>query len=445
VKPFLYQAECLNEIDWFEGRSLVALEPGLGKTLLSLWWMLRHPGAFPAVVVCPASVKFVWEDEAAKVGIRARVLSGQTPRGRPSGKLIVINYDILRHWLPWLKRLKVQTVVLDECHLAANRTKRTAAVRKLCKGVPYVLALSGTPLVNRPIEMHTVLSILRPDEFGSRLIYANRYCDPQWTPYGRTYKGATNTTELHGRLASTCMVRRRKVDVLKDLPAKIRQVVPLLLSNQAEYDRAEEDFLGWLESVDEAKAQSAARAEAVVKVGYLLRLAARLKVPAVIGWIEDKLAEDDEKLLVFCRHRDVLDALRNHFSSQSVVIDGSVPSEKRKGIVEQFQKRDTIRICFANLQAAGTGLDGFQQVPGPVVFAEMGWTPGGMAQAEDRRHRIGAQGTVWCHYLVARGTVEDRLCKILREKQNVLDQVLDGGIIDGGLSVFDELIKGERR
>ena len=440
---FRFQAECVNEMEWFSSdagtRTLLAAEPGLGKTIMATAWLRAHREAWPAVVVCPASVKWVWEREGREGGLFPTVLEGAKADRTVDGEIaIVVNYDVLAVWLPVLRAARPRTVILDECHYCSSpKAKRTAAVVQLCRGVPNVLALSGTPMVNRPRELFSVLHLLRPDEFPRRWDFLYRFCDPKVTPWGVKFDGASNAEELNQLLLSTVMVRRTKIECLPDLPPKLRDTVPLPLSDPAEYERAEEDFLAWLRGIDEGKARRAAKVEAMAKVGYLLRLAAKLKMRAALNWIEDWLEESGEKLVVFGHHTDVLHGLTEKLSRWNpVLIDGSVPTGKRAALVDRFQADPDCRLFVGNIQAAGTGLT--LTAASTVAFVESSWRPGEVNQAEDRCHRIGTTEPVWCHHLVARGTMEDRQRRIIAEKQRMLDAVLDGVPSDAD-SAFDLL------
>ncbi len=440
-----FQRECLREVEWFGGRCLIAMEMGTGKTLVALEHLRRHPESLPAVVICPASVKYHWEREALRIGFRRPlVLEGRNTSGTDGSPLVpvlaIVNYDVLRDWLPVLKRWRPKTVVLDECHyLQSGRTRRTKAATELCKGIPGVLALSGTPLLNRPIELYPVLHLLRPKVWSSRWWFVQKYCNPRWTPWGWNYKGATNADELHESLSREVMVRRLKSDVLSELPPKLREVIPVPTSDPDEYRRADLDFAAWLHRQDPAKAKRSLKAEAMVKVGYLLRLAARLKLPAAVEWINDFLDGGDEKLVVFARHRAMIDGLRQGCRAKSVTVDGAVTGRKRAAMVDAFQTDSGVRLLLGNIQAAGVGIT--LTAACHVAFAEMAWRPGDHTQAEDRCHRIGTTRTVWSHYLVARGTVEEKLCGIVQQKQETLSAVLDGGRVEGDLDVLDLLLK----
>jgi len=446
MKPFPFQLETVKQIESsYNGRCLVALDMGLGKTLISLGFLRRNKNSFPAIIICPASVKYHWEREALEVlKIRPSILEGETPSPADDlfkrNKIVVINYDILHHWLPTLKKLKAQTVIIDESQKIANpKTKRTKAIKILCNGTPYILALSGTPLLNRPIELFPTLNILRPDSFNSRFSFAMKYCNPKRTPWGWDFNGASNLASLRGVLCKTCMIRKRKSEVMQELPDKIRKVIPISLSSYEEYRKAQEDFSNWLRRQDAAKAEKAGQAEALVKMGYLLRLVARLKLPYTVKWINEFLQDTDEKLVVFAVHRKMIAALERRCKSKSVVIDGSVIGRKRSYRVDQFQRDKSTRLLIGNIKAAGIGIT--LTAASVSAFAELSWVPGEHTQAEDRLHRISQKDTVWANYLIARNTIEEKLCRVIQRKQEIVSTTLDGSRVIGDLDVFNILMK----
>lgn len=443
MKPFPFQTECVRAIEQFAGRTLLSCSMGLGKSAMSLWYMAQNQ-TVPAVIVCPASLKWQWQAEVAKVlGWKAVVVEGTKPHGSLRGKVVVINYDILGGWLEELRKLKPALVILDECQYILNpQAKRTRNVGKLCRKVSHVLALSGTPLVNRPIELFPSLHILRPDVFPSRFAYGMEYCGGRRGRWGWEFKKATKTAQLHQLLVDTCMVRRRKEDVLGELPAKIRQVVPVELRNQAVYQEAEDDFIEWLRQQDPEAAERAAKAEAVTKAGYLLRLAARLKCKASVDWINNWLDAGDGKLIVFAVHRKMIEALQRRLKHKTVTVDGGVTGKDRNAAVLQFQNDPATRVLIGNVQAAGVGLN--LTAASSVVFVELPWQPGAVAQCEGRAHRIGQLQCVNIYFLVARGTVEEKRCHIIQKKQETLTFVLDGKAVAeeaDTFDVFDEFTK----
>jgi len=395
-------------------------------------------------VVCPASVKWQWEREARRILGRVRivVLEGRSTKGvHLNGvDLIIVNYDILKDWVLKLQLLKPKTVILDEVQATGNRTQKTAASRALCYRVPYVLGLSGTPLLNRPWELFNSLNIIRPDVFRNRFEFGHRYCDPKQTPWGWQYKGASHLDELHKILTENLMVRRRKEDVLPDLPAKVRRVITLPLRDEEEYQQASTDFLRWLAEKKPTRVVKAIKAQALVKVGYLLQLAARLKIRYAVEWINQFLEDTDEKLVIYAIHKQAIKALARTCKAKSVIIDGSVTGRKRLELVERFRKDRSIRLMIGNIRAAGTGIDGLQ-VASNVVFFELPWQPGAVLQAEDRIYRIGTTKEAWIWFMVAKDTIEVKLCKLLQQKQEILSSVLDGGEMVGDFDVFNKLIR----
>jgi len=443
--PYPYQLRGVRRIERFHGRALLADEMGLGKTLQALLWWKQHPEFQRTIVVCPAALKYNWEHEASlHIHTRAHVLEGSKPKRRARSllrnmpaPLIILNYDILKGWLDTLKDLQPDAVILDEAHYIKNRnTLRSKTIRKLCEGVPNIVALSGTPLTNRPSELWPVLNIIHPILYPSFFPYAQRYCSPKRTPWGWDFRGATRLNELHSNLKETLMIRRLKRNVLKDLPPKSRYVIPLEISNRKEYEEAVNNFLIWLSRLSTAKAKRAAKAERITQMGYLKRLAALLKLDAVINWIDSFLAESDEKLVIYGIHKAILAPIVKRYRPLSVFVDGSVPSKIRKNYVHQFQTNAKTRLFIGNIQAAGVGIT--LTAACTVTFIELPWTPGEVTQAEDRIHRIGQTQVASCYYLVARGTIEDHLCRILQSKQDVISAVLDGHHGET-LEVFDLL------
>lgn len=446
LKLYQYQEDTISSIDKFKGRALLALDMGLGKTLISLEWIRRHPDCRPVVIICPASLKHVWEAEAySKTGIRVSVGSGMSPPSIGKGafdskpEVLVINYDIAGSWVRYIQSLRPRTVILDECQYITNPTaKRTRAVQVICSGAKNVLALSGTPLMNNASELWTVLNILWPDDYPSYWAFAQKYCYMRYTKWGWDPSKPKNPIGLHKELLSRGMIRYTKADVLKDLPEKVRHVVHCEMIRPDEYKLACDDFLSWLKQTAAHKVRSAERAEKLVRIGYLLRLAAKLKMKSVCEWANAFLANTNEKLVMFAVHERAIDVMSRRINAKYVVIDGSTTSARRKIAVDQFQGDKDTRLFIGNIQAAGVGLTLTES--STVAFAELYWRPGDHIQAEDRIHRIGQKKVSWIYYLVATGTLEERVCMILQNKQQVVKSVLDGLSPDCGLNLYDELI-----
>mgnify|MGYP003645126406 CR=1 FL=1 len=436
-----YQLEGARQIRKFGGRALLADEMGLGKSLQALYYGAKVPSSVPVLIVCPAAVKYNWQREAWKhLRQRAVVLEGTRP---PPGfelnpdQIYVVNYDILGArrtkkgsspgWIKFLKKLRPQLVIIDEVHYIKNRgTKRYKATKDIATGARRVIALSGTPLTSRPAELWPTLNIICPEEFPNFREFAERYCQPTLTRWGWQYKGAAHTAELHTRLKKHCMVRRLKKDVLKELPAKQRIVQYLDLPDPVEYRNANADFLGWLKSQSAVKAKKAARAEAVTKMSYLKGICARQKVGPAIQWIEDFLENSDGKLVLFGIRKALLRPIFEHFRSRAVLVVGGMSPRKKDLAVQEFIKRKEVRLAVCNMKAAGTGIDGMQEVAAVSCTLELDWVPAHHTQAEDRLHRIGQLAHTVMYYLLFKDTLEVPMCEIISGKATVVDEVLDG-------------------
>lgn len=447
MKLLPFQKKGVRALERFEGSALLADDQGLGKTIQSLWYFKRHPQLRPLLIVCPAVVKYSWQAEVHRVlHCASEVLEGRNRKRKlPSpADVVIVNYEILPTYTKAMREWGIRGLIIDEVQYVKNhKARRTRAVRRVSQweDVEAVIGLSGTPMKSRPIELWSSLRIILPDLFPSRVEYAWRYCKPRHTRWGWKFDGATNSRELNRILRSEVMIRRRKRDVLPELPDKIRKVVPLALPKKAmrEFRAAQEDFLGWLRRISPARAKRAKRSQALTKVGYLLRLAAKLKLPQCMEWIDEfHRANPSKKLIALTENTFVVQALSQRYP-RSVVVDGKVKGIKRQEAVRKFQRNKGTWLFIGNRRAAGVGIT--LTASDTVVNMDFPWTPGDLDQGEDRAHRIGQTSTVWSYFLVARGTTEEDLLRLLRKKSDVLNDVLDGARSGGDLVIFDTLLK----
>jgi SNF2 family DNA or RNA helicase len=418
-------------------RAFLADEQGLGKTIEALA-ALEADGAYPAVVVCPASLKLNWMREIERwlPGRTARALSGNGA-GDGEADITVVNYDIVAARLPELAEMAPRALVLDESHYCKNAAaKRTQAVQRLAAEVPedgIVLALTGTPVMNRPAELISQLRILgRLQDFGSGV------------KFGERFRGPDAHLRLHWHLRARCFVRRLKADVLPQLPAKTRSVVPVELDNAAEYRLAETDLIAWLRSQPlelgevDAKVAAALRAERLVRLNALKLLAARGKLHAALTWIHDFLSSG-ERLVVFAHHREIQRAVMDRFP-MALHIVGADSHAARDQALAAFQQPDgpENQLIVCSIEVAGQGLTLTRS--SSVLFLELDWTPAKHDQAEDRCHRIGQLDAVNAYYLLAASTVDEAISVLLERKRSVIGAVTDGEPEDEE-SVVDALVR----
>jgi SWI/SNF-related matrix-associated actin-dependent regulator 1 of chromatin subfamily A len=438
---FPFQKVGVAFIEKRNGRALIADEMGLGKTIQAAAWLQLHPEKRPAIILCPASLKLNWAKEIRETlstKDEVQILQGTKPYPITED-IIIINYDILNSWVETLQAINPQVLIIDEAHYIKNSSAiRTKATKKLAKGIPHVIALTGTPIVNRPIEGFNIFQILDRNLFPNFWTYVHQYCGARHNGFGWDFSGATNKEELNQILTSTIMIRRRKANVLKDLPEKMYSFVPMELSNETEYRIAEEEFIEYLRGVKgKEAAEKAKKAEHLVKIEALKQLAVKGKMKQAINWIRDFI-EDGSKLVVFAVHKEVIDKLMNEFKGVAVKLYGECSQKERNEAVERFQNDPNIKLFIGNIQAAGVGLT--LTAASAVAFLELPWTPGELQQAEDRCHRIGQKNAVNIYYLLAENSVEYKLARLLDKKKKVLSAVIDGKLVEEK-SLISELIE----
>ena len=411
-------------------RTFIADEQGLGKTVQALA-TIEADGAFPAVVVCPASMKLTWERESKHWLPRrsVAVLDGRTdvtwtPEAREA-EITVLNYDILEAHSERIAQRAPRTLVLDESHYVKNPgAQRTKVALELADRLPdgaLRLALTGTPILNRPDELVAQLRVLgRLSEFGSGARLTRRF------------RSAGSDDRLHWNLRARCYVRRTKQQVLPQLPSKRHDTVPILLSNEEEYRLAENDVIAWLQALPldlgtiDAKVAAALRAEQLVRLNNLRQLAGRGKLPTALAWIADFL-ESGEPLVVFAEHIAIQRAVLERFPA-AVHILGADATVDRQRAVDDFQSDDGPQLIVCSMRAASQGITLTRA--SNVAFLELDWTPARHDQAEDRLHRIGQDSAVTAWYLLAPDTIDQTMAQVLERKRSLIDAITDGQVQD---------------
>lgn len=437
--------------------ALLADDMGLGKTAQVLVAINSDPEIHSVLVICPASVKLNWVREAKRWltrEFRVAYLSGRTPEPLDlSGNVLyVINYDIAAAWSKELSRHLWDVIVLDESHYLKNtKAQRTKAILGSKIGQEFPLrskrriALSGTPIVNRPVEAWPVLAWLDPERWGNFWAYAKRYCGAYHNGWGWDFSGASNLEELNARLRKTIMLRRTKNEVLKDLPSKIRQVLELPANGASSIIRRErEEWERWQDEIakakaavelakaesEEALAQAFANLQRVVRVAFnemskVRHEVALAKAPVAVEHIRDVL-ESKEKVVVWVHHRDVAEILVDGLKDYNpVVVLGGVSAEERAEAVRRFQEDSSVRVFVGGITAAAEGIT--LTAADTAIFVELDWRPGKLLQAEDRIHRIGQTRGVLVQYLVFEGSLDATMAQKLARKMEVIAKAVDGG------------------
>jgi SNF2 family DNA or RNA helicase len=439
-------------------RVLLGDDMGLGKTIQALA-AVESLGAYPCLVICPASLKYNWKREIDKwLPERAghvEILNGKEPDKRGDW-FVIVNYDILKKH-SWAWSIPWRAVIVDESHYIKNRkAQRTNFVLEITKNCENVFLLSGTPILNKPIDLATQLQALRrlDTTFGGFWPFAHHFCNAYKSDYGWVFDGAANLDELQTKLRQTCYIRRDKKTVLPELPEKTRQVIPVQISNAAEYDKAENElfdyikengrleqkFVATLEGYAEDdkqsaisqyrmdKAQRAMRAEVLVGIETLKQVAAKGKLKLVQNWVEDFLENNpDEKLVVFAIHRDIIEAVQHicaELYAPALVLTGETPPKERDRFVQLFQNDKACRVFLSNIQAGGLGIT--LTAASHVLFVEYAWNSSTMEQAEDRLYRIGQKNAVNVYWLAGMDTIDEMLIDTIESKRRVIHEAIEG-------------------
>ncbi len=443
------------------GATLMADEMGLGKTIEAIGVLNTDPAIQKVLVICPAGLKLNWYRELqrwlirpARVGIVDAGSNGWLDTRMVD--VVIINYDILDRHIQAIHDASWDLLIVDECHYLKNpKAKRTALVLGRWARNPEDrvdpirarrrLYLTGTPIVNRPIELWPLVHSLDPEGLGRNWHgYVKRYCGMYESRWGMDVSGATNLEELQERLRATIMVRRLKADVLTELPAKRRQIVELECDGLETRSAVRAELEAWEKAkvniedlqakVELAKAdenEDAYRA-AVERLNECMRVTfsaisrlrhetALAKLPQVIDNLEEAL-ESGHKVVCFAHHHDVVDGIMAKFKN-AVRVDGRMDTADRQASIDRFQKDPSCRLFVGSIMAAGVGIT--LTAAAHAVFAELDWVPGNITQAEDRLHRIGQRDSVLVQHLVLDGSLDARMAKTLVAKQEVIDRALD--------------------
>lgn len=429
--------------------AILADEMGLGKTRQAII-AAGDSSDGSILVVCPASLKINWRREIEMMYPEdmVAIISGSE---MPMDDIyetawIVINYDILekhREWITEMIRVKkLETVIFDEAHyikdIKAIRTKAALSIALLVK---QVYCLTGTPVMNRPIELFSLLrAVKHPLAYREdvamttlRKEYGKRYCGAFWHKLGYTgrgfwdEKGATRLPELR-EMTKDVFLRRTKAEVL-NLPEKIVSVVScdLTAEDKKSYADAWGKYLKWVaEHPGEKDIGNILSAQALIELGKLKQVCSLSKIDRIIADIENAI-DQDQKIIVFSQFTgtiNVISSKLNEKGIKNVTLTGNDDMNKRQESVDMFQNDVNTKVFIANIKAGGIGLT--LTAASIVIFADMEWSPEIHRQAEDRAHRIGQTGTVNVYYYVADGTIEEDIIDILSAKQETIG-VLTGG------------------
>ena len=451
LQPYQYQLEGV-QYAVEKKRCILGDQPGLGKTLQAICTVVKahreaviYGESFTTLVVCPAALKVNWQREFKKfAGPNAIILDDSNRQtwhsfydckkadGSPLCEVFITNYESLKKF--FVKRVSeggkltmkgilfdervnlFKSVIIDESHKCkSGKTQQGKFVEGICKGKRFVLALTGTPVVNNNTDLIQQLKILgRLEDFGGYSRFVERYCDGP--------KQASNVKELNWRLWNCCFFRREKSKVLTQLPDKTRQYLQIDITNMKEYQSAESDIVKYLKqykNASDAQVQRSMNGAVMVKMGLLKQISARGKIKAVSEFIHDVI-DGGEKLIVFGYLKEVIAELKKEFPN-AVTVTGSDNISQKQFAVDSFQNNPDCKLIILNYKSGGTGLT--LTASSRVAFIEFPWTFSDCEQAEDRAHRNGQKNNVNCYYFLGKDTIDKYMYDVIQTKKNIANGV----------------------
>jgi SWI/SNF-related matrix-associated actin-dependent regulator 1 of chromatin subfamily A len=390
-------------------RAILADQPRVGKTLPTAAAALEN---LPALIVCPAIAKTVWESAFAKLApnVSVHVVNGKREASEVnSADITIINYDVLQYAQTDLDRYN--TLVLDECHRIKNpKAQRTKAAMLAMKKISFVYALSGTPIPNRPIELWPILHGLGIYR-GGWYDFAGRYAKMWVAPWGLDTSGASNLVELKDMMKPHVM-RRKKEAIFKDYKEPQVSLITFDLPN----DKREQAF-----DADALMANPNALL-AFEGLAEVMREAGMRKVKAASEFIDD-LLQADEPVVVFAHHKDVVAELEKLLMvHKPVIVVGDTTRAKRDQALKDFQSGQT-KCIIGNIAAMSEGVD--LSAADTIVFVECTWSTSALEQASSRVENINKSGIPPVIYILTIKASLDHtvLAKVLK-KLNIVNQII---------------------
>jgi SNF2-related domain/Helicase conserved C-terminal domain len=436
---------------------LLADEPGLGKTAEALL-AAEAANAYPLLVVVPNVVKINWAREAARWTPHraATVVRGDGEAVDGFADIVVLNYELLDRHLGWLGNFRFRGMVVDEAHYIKNKTsQRSQHVLALSERIrsstaqPLLMALTGTPLINDIEDFRAIWQFLGWIDDSKPLDeLADALEDTGLTPADRGFYAAARQCVI-----DLGIVRRRKLDVAADIPARRIADIPVELDGQAgrSIRAAERNLASRMVARYETALANRSSDVAVEGVDYdLVRLVARSELKDStnaqsgenvftmmrrIGQAKAELAADyaaqlarsTGKVVFFAKHIDVMDAAEETFARQGVrfsSIRGDQTPTARQANIDAFTNDPDVAVAVCSLTAAGVGIN--LQVASNIVLAELSWTDAEQTQAIDRSHRIGQAEPVTAWRIIAAKTIDTQIAELIDSKAGLAARALDG-------------------
>jgi len=451
-----HQARFVEEVKRGHRTFLLADEPGLGKTAQALL-AAAASNSYPLLVVVPNVVKTNWAREVGlwTPGRTATVVHGDGNDVDAFSDVVIVNYEILDRHVGWLGRFGFKGMVVDEAHFIKNlKSERSKHVLALSRSIratypkALLMALTGTPLINSIEDFRAIWQFLGwIDDKKPLAALMNKLEETGLTPADFGF-----FAEARRAVIDMGIVRRKKVDVAADIPARRIADIPVELDDDLgrsiraaeaaltarlvdRFNRvrslkpdATDDEL--IRVVAHAELEESKGATTGENVFTMVRRIGQAKATLAADYTS-QLARSVGKVVFFAKHIDVMDQAEEHFAKQglkSVSIRGDQSAKARQNAIDSFDSDPEVSVVVASLTAAGVGLN--LQAASNVVLAELSWTSAEQTQAIDRVHRIGQELPVTAWRIIAAHTIDARIAELIDSKAGLAARALDGSDVD---------------
>jgi SWI/SNF-related matrix-associated actin-dependent regulator of chromatin subfamily A-like protein 1 len=408
--------------------TLLADDPGLGKTIQAIA-AINHLKARKLLIICPASVKYNWKKEIERFiysdSLTIQVVDTGKTHIKSKAHITIVNYDLIKQHYSTLKEIKYAVVICDECHKLKNpetiRTRLILGKGGLIENGYFKMLLTGTPIQNKPIDLYPTISALAPEKIDHMTFYqfAFKYCNAYRGAFGLIYgkPSGKKAAELK-EILSSFMLRRRKRDVLKDLPKVTMQHIPIKPTKKLE-DLREKEWEMRESAPDSEFAQLGISSS-------LMSELALAKAPFCLDFIKDALENESDKLVIFAYHRNLIKELVKKLNKFGVVqITGATSSAARQKAVDDFMAKKKVRVFIGQIEAAGEGINGLQTVCSHAIFCQIGSNPKDIEQAVGRLDRMGQTEPVLAQFLLVEDSLEQDRFENVLEKAKMNKKILD--------------------
>jgi SNF2 family DNA or RNA helicase len=430
------------------GRALIGDDMGLGKTIQAIAAMeilARHFGVSKVLVICPTSLKYQWQSEIARFSGRqeknaARVIAGGRVQRQKDYALDdfckITNYEKLKPDLDLIAAWAPELIIVDEAQRVKNwNTIAARALKRIDSS--YAIVLTGTPLENKLEELISIVQFVDQHRLGPtwKLLHEHQVKDEAGRVTG--YTGL----EKIGQTLAPVMIRRRKSEVLRQLPSRTDQnlLVPMT-EMQMHYHQENADLVAkivrrwrktrFLSDMDQRRLMIALQNMRMsCNSTYLLDQETDhgVKADELAALLDELFADPEAKAVVFSQWTRTHDIVIRRLEARGlgyVSFHGGVPSEKRPALVERFRSDPACRV-FLSTDAGSTGLN--LQHASTLVNMDLPWNPAVLEQRIARIHRMGQVRPVQVINFVAKGTIEEGMLSVLAFKRSLSAGILDGG------------------